>query len=353
MYKYTKDFGLGANSGIHFPGEEMGIVHPVNKWSGRTRVTMAIGQEVSVTFLQMMVAFSTVANGGILIEPHIYSRICDTKGGVVAERVIKAKRRVISEDASRRLRRMMQGVVEYGTAKRCALSGLSIGGKTGTSQKIDTATGAYSDNLVWASFIGFAPVENPVLVCGVVLDEPAHGEGGGVAAAPAFRQIFRQIISHPNLEYAEKLIDIEKEEFHSQKEKVRSKSKQIPDMCGMDRRRAAKFLLAEGIKFEIIGTEQCIAYQSPPVAKPLLGETKLILYTGQRNPEINNITEKTRQIRVPNCVGKDLRDAVNALNLKGLVPYVKGAGMVKKQEPAFGTIVQSTVTCTLVCAFDG
>jgi len=355
LYKYTRDFGLGVNSGILLPGEETGVVHPVNKWSGRTRVTMAMGYELSVTFLQMVVAFSAIANGGILVEPHIYSKVVDTKDTYIKERVLKAKRRIISEDTALRLRKMMRGVVEYGTAKRGALPGLAIGGKTGTSKKIDAETGTYSDEKVWASFIGFAPVDNPVLVCGVVIDEPEYGAGGGAVAAPAFKQILRQVVSHPDLEFAEKLINTGVPDSVERKRNtiIAESGNKTPDLCGMERTKAARFLSSEDIPFEIIGMDKWIAYQTPLGGTECVHDTKLILYTGNSSQKKAGSAVTGKRIRVPNCVGKDLRDAVNALNLKGIIPYVRGAGVVVQQEPSFGTIVQSSVICTLVCTFEG
>lgn len=359
FFTYTRNFGLGAHSGIFLTGEEIGIVHPVKKWSGRTRVTMAIGQELSATLLQMMVVFSTVANGGVLVEPHIYSTITDFNGAIVDKRVPTIKRRVITEDVALRLRRMMKGVVEYGTAKRCALSGLPIGGKTGTSQKVDKESGTYSDEKVWASFIGFTPVEDPALVCGVVVDEPAHGGVGGIVAAPAFRQIIQQIISHPELDYAERLITAgASENSNGSTNKEKSDLPEInkscvPDICRMDRKKAVRFLSKEKISFEIIGTGNRIAYQKPPAGNIFTKDTKIILYTTGATDDICEDKYRFMEIRVPNCVGKDLRDAVNALNLKGLVPYVKGSGIVMAQQPVVGAMVQKAVTCTLTCSFEG
>ncbi len=355
LYKYTRDFGLGANSGVLLPGEETGIVHPVNKWSGRTLVTMAMGYEVSVTLLQMVVAFSAVANGGILIEPHIYRIIVNAEGNTVEERVLKAKRRIISEDIARRLRAMMQGVVEYGTARRCALPGLLIGGKTGTSKKIDPETGTYSDEKVWASFIGFAPVEKPALVCGIVIDEPLNGGGGGAVAAPAFKQIVHQIISHPDLAFAEKLIRTNQADSIAGpiKNLMTESDQKIPDLCGMDRSQVSRFCTAEKIPFEVIGTGRRIAFQSPPGGMPYGPAARLILYTSEDEQSTEKRADTHESVRIPNCVGKDLRDAVNALNLKGLVPYVKGSGVVRQQAPAVGVVVQSTEICTLVCSFEG
>jgi beta-lactam-binding protein with PASTA domain len=121
----------------------------------------------------------------------------------------------------------------------------------------------------------------------------------------------------------------------------------------MHRASVAELLASEDILFEIIGTGSRIAYQTPAAGKALTGDTKLILYTSEGAGDNLDTTAAFRQVRVPKCVGKDLRDAINALNLKGLVPYIKGTGVVEKQEPVFGAIIQSSETCTLFCSFDG
>ncbi len=353
VYNYTRNFGMGAQTGVNLPGEEIGIVHPVSRWSGRTRVTMAIGQEVSTTLLQMVTLFCSVANGGLLMEPQIFSKITSTHRGLLEKREPVIKRRVISEDVSLRLRRMMKGVVDYGTATRCGLKGIHIGGKTGTSQKIDKETNAYSDDKVWASFIGFAPVENPTLVCGVMIDEPTYGEFGGVVAAPVFRQVIQQIVSHPELEYAEKLIDRNDTSIQGESETGDERGVLLPSVCGMERKRAAKYLTMQKMPFEVIGTGNTIAYQSPEAGSLFNGNTKLILYTVKtEQKEIAKPKVNSNLVRVPHCIGKDLRDAINALNLKGLVPHVEGAGIVRYQEPTVGEMVKEMVPCTLICSFD-
>lgn len=355
LYNYTKDFGFGSATGMSLPGEEPGVVHPLNKWSGRTLVTMAIGQELSVTLLQMITAFAAIANNGVLVEPSIIDRVVDSKGAVVMKSSLKVKRRVVSEATALRVRTMMKGVVDYGTGKQGGLPGISIGGKTGTSQKIDAETGAYSKDRVWSSFIGLAPAEKPVLVCGVMIDEPQTGELGGIVAAPAFRQIVQQIVSHPDLAYAEKLIHSDPADKCGKQERNRlySLCRKLPDMRGLEKGSAAAFLALEKIPFEIIGGGNRIKYQSPLVGKALTSNTKLILYTDNQKsalPEGNNGAAYTA---MPNCIGKDLRDAVNTLNLKGIVPYIQGTGVVKEQRPPFGGSFQSSAVCTLICSFEG
>ncbi len=343
LYRYTKDFGLGSESGVELPGEECGIVHPLERWSGRTRVTMAIGQEVSVTLLQMVLVFGAIANDGVLLSPRICKKIVDPAGGVKTVREPRQVRRVVSRQTARYLRSMLASVVASGTGRLAAIPGVSVAGKTGTSQKFDRETGEYSLQRVWASFIGFAPAEEPVLLCGVVVDEPSNGDVGGVAAAPAFRKILSQIISHPDLEFAERILDSSR----TDSSRSRPGPGRLPDVCGMECSKAMELLRAERIDFELIGTGTLVRNQSPEPGRLFNADARLILYTSDGERAGPNV------VSMPNCVGKDLRDAINAVNTKGLKPYVFGAGAVRKQCPTAGVVLQSSDVCTLYCSLDG
>ncbi|MBD3391250.1 MAG: hypothetical protein GF418_04265 [Chitinivibrionales bacterium] len=341
LFRYTKDFGLGAKTGIELPGEENGIMHPLEKWSGRTHVTMAIGQEVSVTLLQMALVFCAVANDGVLIGPRIISRIEGRSAGRGLSRDARRVRRVVSRSTARRLRTMLEAVVQEGTGTAARIPGASVAGKTGTSQKIDEESGEYSQDRVWSSFIGFAPSDKPALLCAVAIDEPAAGEGGGVAAAPAFRATLGQIISQPGLEFAELIIEGSREDSAD----TGVVPRRLPDVCGMETGRAAAFLRGESIAFEIVGTGETIRHQSPAPGKVFGADGCLILYAD--NPG------EPAVVRMPSCIGKDLRDAVNAVNIKGLQPYVRGAGAVRRQHPTAGVALKPCSVCTLYCSFDG
>lgn len=342
LFRYVKDFGLGSQAGIALPGEEKGIVHPISKWSGRTLVTMAIGQEISVTLLQMMLAISAVANDGLLLVPRICDKVVAAGGGGKLMEKGRKVRRVIDPQVARELRNILSGVVDYGTARRARIPGVSIGGKTGTGQKFDQDSGSYSHDKVWASFIGFAPVEKPRLVCGIVIDEPRDGDGGGAVAAPAFRKILTQVISHPRLQYAQHILQPQVDE------KLRGTEKSftvVPDVCGLAGDSAAQLLSSKKIPYEIIGAEQTIAYQRPAAGYRMSAGRRLILYTGT--------SEGKKETVVPDCIGKDLRDAINAVNLEGLIPTIRGAGIVTRQVPSVGKIVQTGVRCTLYCSYEG
>jgi cell division protein FtsI/penicillin-binding protein 2 len=275
LYNYTRDFGFGSATGIQLPGEEAGILHSIDRWSGRTRVTMAIGQEISATLLQMTLLFASVANGGILMEPRICEKIVN-EGGLVDSSKFKPVRRVVSADVAARLTSMMRDVVAEGTGKKAAINGISVAGKTGTAQKIDKATGAYSDKKALASFIGFLPAENPMLLCAVVIDEPANAEMGGAAAAPVFQKIMVQIISDPQLEYAEKMLH----QGVAPKPGESVKNRDMPDVCGLSVVAAAEVLKKEKLPFEVVGDKTgAVAFQTPRPGSFVDSDSKITLFT--------------------------------------------------------------------------
>jgi len=178
-------FGFGAPTGVELPGEEGGAVLGLDHYSGSSMGNLPIGQGELVTPIQMASAYSAIANGGILRAPHIVGSV----GG--RAQPLPAGRRVISTATAAALRRMLQGVLAPGgTASEVSIPGYQLAGKTGTAQKVDAATGQYSEHAYVASFIGFAPASDPKLLCAVIVDEPQAGSiYGGTVAAPAFGQI--------------------------------------------------------------------------------------------------------------------------------------------------------------------
>lgn len=193
MFDFIKRYGFGARTGVELPNETVGIVRPVKHWRPSSIGSIAMGQEVGVTPLQMTAAFATVANGGVRVAPHLVREIRSAAGATVY-RPNPEQRRVISADTANELKGMLEGVTLRGTAKKAQLNGYTAAGKTGTAQKIDPETHAYSKTKYVASFVGFAPVENPAVVIIVVIDEPAGAHHGGDVAAPVFREIAEQTL---------------------------------------------------------------------------------------------------------------------------------------------------------------
>lgn len=187
-YRYLCSLGLGRKTGIPLPGETDGLLKPPEQWSGRTIYTMAFGQEVGVTAVQLTMALSAIVNGGNLMKPRLVKAIIDDAGNISKDFPPRVVRRVISERTSQQMRRLMQAVVETGTGRLAGIEGFQIGGKTGTSQKF--VDGRYLRGKNCAIFGGFVPVERPRYVCVVVIDEPSAGVVyGGPVAGPVFRSI--------------------------------------------------------------------------------------------------------------------------------------------------------------------
>ena len=193
MYEYITRFGFGSRTGIELPGETAGLVRPLKRWEPSSIGSVAIGQEVGVTPLQMVAAFAALANDGVRIAPHLIREIRNGEG-IATYRPNPEQHRVISKETASALRGMLEGVTLNGTAKKAQLDGYTAAGKTGTAQKIDPKTRTYSPTKFVASFVGFAPVNNPAVVIIVVIDEPSGAYHGGDIAAPVFRQIAEQIL---------------------------------------------------------------------------------------------------------------------------------------------------------------
>jgi cell division protein FtsI (penicillin-binding protein 3) len=182
-------FGFGALTGVGLAGESRGQLRDITRWSALSLPTMSIGQEVSVTALQMVAAFGAIANGGTLMQPRLVRSVFDADGKEIRRFEPKPVRQVVSTDTARTLTRLMIQVVAAGTGHNAAIPGHEVAGKTGTAQKLDPVTRRYSRNPGVLSFVGFAPAEEPRLVMLVMLDEPKNEKWGSEAAAPIFSAI--------------------------------------------------------------------------------------------------------------------------------------------------------------------
>ncbi len=195
VYKYLKDFGFGAKLGIDLSGEISGMIKPVRLWSKTSITAIPIGQEVGVTALQLASAISVIANGGQLMKPYLIDSIRDRQGEIIKQNKPILIRKVISLDTALRIKKILTGVVEEGTGRLAKVSGFTAAGKTGTAQKLE-ANGTYSHTKFVASFIGFAPAEDPLLSIVVTVDEPYPVYFGGVVAAPVFQKVAGDVIRY-------------------------------------------------------------------------------------------------------------------------------------------------------------
>src|SRR5579859_800365 len=196
LYQYIRGFGFGARTDVDLPGEERGLLRPPSRWSAISIGAISMGQEVGVTPIQLVTAYSAIANGGILIQPRI---VHDIFRGDVHETLPPSRgRRVVSEQTAATMRQLFAGVIDHGTGTTARVNGYSAGGKTGTAQKIDSS-GHYSKSHYIASFVGFAPLEKPAITVLVTIDSPVGAKYGREVAAPAFGSIAEQTLSYLNV----------------------------------------------------------------------------------------------------------------------------------------------------------
>lgn len=195
-YRYMTAFGFGAPTGVGLSGESRGQLREPRRWSALSLPTMSIGQEVSVTALQMVAAFAAIANGGTLMQPRLVRSLVDEEGREIRRFEPRAVRRVISPDTSRTLTSILTRTVDSGTGRRAAIPGHEVAGKTGTAQKLDRNTGRYSRAPGVLSFVGFTPADDPRLVMLVMLDEPRNEKWGSEAAAPVFAAIAGEVLRY-------------------------------------------------------------------------------------------------------------------------------------------------------------
>lgn len=311
MHEYMMRFGFGSKTGIELKGETPGIVRPIARWQPSSMGSIAIGQEVGVTPIQMAAAFSTIANDGVRIAPHIVREIREADG-TIAQRPAPDMRRVVSIETARTLRPMLESVTLNGTAKRAQLDGYTAAGKTGTAQKIDPRTHAYSKTKYVASFVGFAPVENPAVVIIVVIDEPAGAYHGGEVAAPVFSEIAENVL--PYLDVA-------------------------PD-TELKSQATARDEIAQSERWG--NNARAIEQPAPETsAQKLLPQ--VVVTPDRKSNEVGEIVyaaSADRALLMPDMRGWSVRDAVRVCSQLGLELEARGEGRALRQNPAPGAKVE-------------
>src|SRR5215204_400155 len=308
MYEYIRRFGFGAKTGVELPGETNGILRKVERWQPSSIGSIAIGQEIGVTPVQMVAAFGALANDGVRIAPHLIREVRDA-GGNVVYRAQPEQRRVTSAETAIALRGMLEGVTLNGTAKKAQLDGYSAAGKTGTAQKIDPKTRSYSGTKFVGSFVGFAPVSNPQVVIIVVIDEPSGAYHGGDVAAPVFREVAEQVLPALGIEP-----DIE--------------TKSAPDLIAQqvneNPERAAK-----------IREEQAQSEEQRKATMPTVDSN------GTRGGEVVYAVSTRKAILMPDLRGRSVRDVARTCAQLGLQVEARGEGKVLKQNPSAGAEVST------------
>lgn len=194
IYKYGKRFRFGEKTGIDFKGEVSGWLKSPAQWSKTTIGAIPIGYEVTVTPLQLVYAVASIANEGLYMRPFMVKYIKDKQGNIIKEFAPEVVDRVISIDTAHRVKEILAGVVENGTGKRAQIEGVRVAGKTGTARKV--VNGGYSQGKYYATFMGFAPADNPRLAAIVVVDQPSTYYFGGTVAAPVFKEAIEKSLKY-------------------------------------------------------------------------------------------------------------------------------------------------------------
>jgi cell division protein FtsI (penicillin-binding protein 3) len=280
-FDYLRSFGFGEKTGLDFPGEASGQLRRPDSWFEGDLAAISFGQGMTVTALQLARAAAVVANGGLLMKADLVRQVVNDAGEVVERRSPEVVRRVISEKAAAQVRAMMELVTqEGGTGTLAAVPGYRVAGKTGTAQKVDPVTGGYSADKRVASFVGFAPAENPRVVILVVINEPKTHVYGGLVAAPVFSRLAGQALRY----------------------------------------------------FGVPPTEPDMETPLPPVTL----ETVVAITSGTKQSEANDSGIPV----MPHCLGMSCRQVLKTMEKTGLNIRIKGSGRVVDQFPKPGQAIR-------------
>ena len=346
FYEYFKAFGFLEKTGVDLPGEASGLFWAEDKFSVANLISASFGQTFRVTPMEQVRAVAAIVNGGYLLKPYVVSQVLDSDGNVVKSNERTVLRQVISEETSATMCKMMEYVVTDGTAGSAKTPGYRVGGKTGTSEKIDTYDEngkPVEDKIV--SFIGVAPIDDPKYVVLVALDTPNYVAGtsytphnqyisGGLMAAPTVRDVFLDILPYLGVE----------PDYSS--DDIRGVNITLPDVIGMTEDEAAALLSGKSITYRTVGQGSTVTDQLPSPGAEVPGNSEIILYFG-------NAVKTTEQVEVPDFVGYGIADVDYLATNAGLYIQAKGTDhrdeyvTVAYQDIEPGTMVDRGTTITV------
>jgi stage V sporulation protein D (sporulation-specific penicillin-binding protein) len=269
FYEYIKALGFGEKTNIELNGEAVGIINTPENMKDVNLVTQSFGQGISVTQLQLASALSAVSNGGNLYEPHLIKSLIDQKGNIVMEKKPKLVRKVFSEDTSEKMLKAMESVVSEGSGRSAYVPGYSVGGKTGTAQKV--IDGKYVDGKYITSFVAVAPTYDPEILILMSIDEPKESYYASTIVAPLIGEIIENTMQYLNLEphYDEKEL-----------EKIEKSYVQVPELEGLTIKEASELLTNLGLKHNItmeISEDTLVKKQYPETGTEVLQNSMITL----------------------------------------------------------------------------
>lgn len=330
FYRYLKAFGIGSKTGVGLPGESPGSLRDLEAAETVNPLDVAnmyIGQGYGVTPIQLVTAVSAAVNGGTLMEPHLIKTITDSSGEVVEEIEPQEVRRVISSETSERVRNILESVVANGTGSKAYIEGYRVGGKTGTAQKF--IDGAYSSSKYVASFIGFAPANDPELVCLVAIDEPgSYPVYGGTIAAPVFQRVAADTLTYLGVEPQVTGDEANKVEGETAEEELKKEQVMVPSVLGLTKDEAEALLKEKLFTVEFAGSGDKVESQLPGALTKAEEGSKVVVTLG-------NVAGAS--VTVPDLTGKRILECGDILSSLGLTMSPEGAGTAVAQDPAAGT----------------
>lgn len=338
---FARELGFGAYSGVDLPGEAPGYLARPTAGQDRQLATIGFGQGVSVTLMQLAMAYGAIANGGTLMRPQLVRALYDSRGNRVRSFEPETVRRVMSARTAATMRTMLQAVVDSGTASAARMSWLSVGGKTGTAQKAEANRGGYSSGRYMSLFVGFLPVDKPELVMVTMIDEPQGTHYGGLVAAPVFKDVMETLARSGNGPISPPF-EVVAPERHAAA--PASGGVAPPDVRGGARRAAIARLSAAGFKVNLVGQGDRVVRMEPGPEMPQPSGAAVTLWT--------DAAPMLKRGSIPPLVGLSLREAVGRLSEVALSARVVGGGRVVRQDPLPGVPAKPGQVVTLY-AFTG
>jgi cell division protein FtsI (penicillin-binding protein 3) len=325
FYETMRKFGIGQPTGIELPGENHGKLRTLDNWTASSIGSVAIGQEVSVTPVQIISAISAIANGGTLYRSHVVQEI---RGSGSADLPLPKRpepTEVTDAKTAATVREMMENVILKGTGTPARLNGYTAAGKSGTAQKIDTNTGRYSPNQYVASFVGFAPVNEPAVTILVMLDSPEGAHHGGEVGGPVFKRVAEQVLAYLDVPH-----DVPVESDSEFAKKNKSSAEPDDSVVQNDLRVADRKTQQEQATFQNVVSKSTASRAS----------------TGTTDAPTTVISEED-SVDVPDLTGKTVRGVTESCSRLGLIPELIGSGVAVEQTPDPGTRVQRGSSITV------
>jgi len=351
FYKYIRAFGFGQQTGIELPAETRGMTKPANRWSKVSIGAISMGQEIGVSAVQLAAMVSSIGNDGVLVAPRIVAGQLDPQSAPQPIAFHPAnERRVISPLTAAQMRRMLQEVVLHGTGPKALLEGYSSAGKTGTAQKIDPSTGAYSHTKYVASFAGFAPVNNPAVTVAVILDSAQGLHQGGQIAAPVFQRITQHVLEYLHVPHDVELPASRQMLLARQRVTNDQLDESSPDHLGTSLEIADAQAAEPAQPAATVKPSATIASQVVPAS---LKESEPVVAPTIKTPAVQEIEipvplhssgtvvldVEQGGVEVPSFAGKSVRAAIEAAQETGLEIDAIGSGLGRDQSPPAGSHV--------------